>query len=818
MVDKPDIVKKLIEEEKLGKLQVKEEQNGYEVLEKPDDDIDKSNDFTDDTLASVTKIEEQELANINLSDIIESISDGFFVLDNNLVVSYFNNASEKLLGRKREDVLGHQLFEAFPEAKGSIFEEKYTWAVKEHKFVSFETFFGVEPYVDWYDVSVYPNENGISVFFQVITKRKQTDEALQKTTREAQFLAELLNRSSQPFAVGTIDGRLTKTNPAFCELTGYSEEELLTNISWNETLTPPEWREYEGERLQEVLATGKPQIYQKEYIHKDGRRIPVELLIHRSIDAEGNIENLFGFITDITERKKAEEELESASEEWKSTFDSISDLVSVHDKDFRIIKVNKAFAKTFGKKPDELIGKHCYELVHGTKEPIPNCPHRKTLETNEPTSEEFFEPHLGIHLNATTSPLYDGKGVVCGSIHLVKDINERKQAEEKLKKSEERFRDISFSMADWIWEVDKDGRYIFASGKVKEILGYESSELLGKTPFDFMSEDEAKRVGEIFKEIASEKKQIVDLENWNLSKQGEKVNLLTNGVPLLNENGELIGYRGVDKDITKRKIAEEKLKEAHEMLQTVNSNLERKVEERTIEIKKLLKQKDEFVNQLGHDLKNPLGPLLNLVPLLEKGETDPERKEIFEILNRNARHMKNLVTKTIELAKLNEPGTKLSFEDTNLLKEIEGVITKGKLLYGENKIEIGNKIGEDIMVNANKIMITELFDNLIGNSVKYSPDGCTITIDVKQDKDFVTVSIKDTGMGMTEEQLSHIFDEFYKADLSRHDFDSSGLGMSICERIVEKHGGKIWAESKGEGKGTTVFFTLPIYLPKKNNR
>jgi signal transduction histidine kinase len=85
----------------------------------------------------------------------------------------------------------------------------------------------------------------------------------------------------------------------------------------------------------------------------------------------------------------------------------------------------------------------------------------------------------------------------------------------------------------------------------------------------------------------------------------------------------------------------------------------------------------------------------------------------------------------------------------------------------------------------------------------------TITIDAKQDKDFVTVSVKDTGIGIAKAQLSRIFDEFYKADWARHDFDSSGLGLAICKRIVERHGGKIWAESSGEGKGTTMFFTLP---------
>jgi len=242
-----------------------------------------------------------------------------------------------------------------------------------------------------------------------------------------------------------------------------------------------------------------------------------------------------------------------------------------------------------------------------------------------------------------------------------------------------------------------------------------------------------------------------------------------------------------------------------------------KINDRTAEIEKLLKQKDEFVNQLGHDIKNPLGPLINLIPILEKRIDSPEYKEIFEILNRNTNHMKNLVTKTIQLAQLNSPSVTFSFEDTNLLSEIDDVIERGKLLFKEKNVEIENKISEDIVVKADKLKLTELFDNLINNAMKYCPNGGTITIDTKQDKDFVTISIKDTGMGITEEQLSHIFDEFYKADLARHDFDSSGLGLSICKRIVEKHGGKIWAESEGEGKGTTMLFTLPVSSKKADD-
>ncbi|MCJ7775400.1 MAG: PAS domain S-box protein, partial [Desulfobulbaceae bacterium] len=161
------------------------------------------------------------------------------------------------------------------------------------------------------------------------------------------------------------------------------------------------------------------------------------------------------------------------------------------------------------------------------------------------------------------------RGIKKSHTELQQEVEERKQVEAVLRESEERFRDISFSMADWIWEVDRDGKYTFASESVKEILGYAPKELIGKTPFELMAEDGEKGIGEAFKIIASEKKPIVDLEHWNLTKEGKGVCLLTNGVPILNDKGELCGYRGVDKDITEKKKAQDTLKESEEKYRTL---------------------------------------------------------------------------------------------------------------------------------------------------------------------------------------------------------------------------------------------------------
>lgn len=136
------------------------------------------------------------------------------------------------------------------------------------------------------------------------------------------------------------------------------------------------------------------------------------------------------------------------------------------------------------------------------------------------------------------------------------------KAEQALRESEERLRDILFSTADWVWEVDENGVFTYSSQQGLELLNATNDEIIGKTPFDFMPKEEAKRISSIFKQLVKEKAPIKDLENWNIDKNGEMICLLTNGVPVINEKGEFKGYRGVDKDITERKVAENAIRQS----------------------------------------------------------------------------------------------------------------------------------------------------------------------------------------------------------------------------------------------------------------
>jgi PAS domain S-box-containing protein len=159
------------------------------------------------------------------------------------------------------------------------------------------------------------------------------------------------------------------------------------------------------------------------------------------------------------------------------------------------------------------------------------------------------------------------------NLKLQAEISERKRVESELRESHARFRDIALSTSDWLWEVDAQGRYTFCSEKVESVLGYTPQEIMGKTPFDLMSPGDAERISRQFKNLAAERAPIVDLENWNVHKDGHSVCLLTSGIPILDAQGNLMGYRGTDKDITERKRAEAALRESEERLRILFDNL-----------------------------------------------------------------------------------------------------------------------------------------------------------------------------------------------------------------------------------------------------
>ncbi|HME44335.1 MAG TPA: PAS domain-containing protein, partial [Syntrophorhabdales bacterium] len=176
---------------------------------------------------------------------------------------------------------------------------------------------------------------------------------------------------------------------------------------------------------------------------------------------------------------------------WEATFDAITDLVSIIDRDFRIIKVNKAFAQALKKAPQELLGHKCYETIHGSTEPSKSCPHNQALQSGKSVAEEFWEPHLEKYVQVSVSPLLNLKNEMIGSVHIIKDITNRKNAEDTLRQSEERFRltfdqsPIGAALLD-----AKDGHFARTNGAFCRFTGYSKEELAQLTFRDLTHPDD----------------------------------------------------------------------------------------------------------------------------------------------------------------------------------------------------------------------------------------------------------------------------------------------------------------------------------------
>jgi PAS domain S-box-containing protein len=444
--------------------------------------------------------------------------------------------------------------------------------------------------------------------------------------------------------------------------------------------------------------------------------------------------------------------------------------------------------------------------------------------------------------------------------------NQLKKIETDLYNTEQRYYQLIENINEGIWVLDKHFQTTYVNSFLSTMLGYTPGDMLGTNFFEYMQTTSKHEAEE--KLLHIEDLSNVTFEFDFLRKDKMSFTACLRISSLTDDKGSSIGVIVSLQDVSERKkmehdlgvkldklqkselatlnimedlqntisaltVAEAQIRDKNNELQTINSelntarealtvlnrDLEKKVQERTADVENLLKQKDEFINQLGHDLKTPLTPLNILIPIVKDKEQDPKQKELLNVISNNIQYMKNLVIKTLSLAKLNSSNYMFILEELNLSENVRNILEMDSTFFQGKNVNIQNNIPEDIIVQADFLQIKELFDNMLSNAVKYSqPDSVHITLDAQKKDDYVLVAIKDSGIGLDANQIDHVFDEFYKVDYSRHDLQSTGLGLSICKRIVEKHGGKIWVESQGKGKGSTFYFTLkaPPKKPQEN--
>jgi len=529
----------------------------------------------------------------------------------------------------------------------------------------------------------------------------------------------------------------------------------------------------------------------------NGEKTWVSVVKAPRYDEDENVVGIIGISRDITERKKAELELHESEEKYRTIFENSAVAIMMTNEKEQIISWNSYTEKLLGVGEKELLKKPVKELY-------PEGEWLKIREKN--IRKKGMQHHLETKMlkkngetadvDISLSVLKNKNGTITGSIGVIRDITSRKKMEENLKIKDSAI----YSSINAIAITDLKGNITYVNPSFLKLWGYKNKEnLIGEPIVNFWQ-----MKGKFVEVIDA----VLNKDGWVGELKAERENtsifdLQLSATSIKNSQNQPICMMASFVDITRRKWAEKKL---HEL----NQDLEDKVKERTKEIENLLKQKDEFISQLGHDLKTPLTPLNSLLPILRKKETDEQVIKYLDLMIRNARYMKNLVEKTLKLALFSSTSFNLDIKDINVFNVLYGVIQNMGDSFEKNNIKVVNLVDKNVVIKTDQLRLEELFNNVISNAVKYSPDGGKITIFAEKEKNKIKFSVKDTGQGMTKEQSDKIFDEFYKADESRHDFNSSGLGLSICKRIVEKHGGRIWVESSGLGKGSTVYFTLKL--------
>ena len=314
-------------------------------------------------------------------------------------------------------------------------------------------------------------------------RRARAEQALAGSEERARFLAAILEMSSQPFYTGYADGRFGVTNPAFCELLGYTETELK-EISWK-SLTATASAESEEKDLDGLVATGLPRRYEKELVRKDGSRVPVEIFAHRAVDSGGNIRFFYSFVTDVSERNRVLAEARKARRDWEMIFSAIGEPAIVLDSSRRILEANDAVLRLTGKTREELRTLHCWEVFHGPRVsgPPESCPFECMKESGRhETSTMEISLTGGTYMVACT-PVFDEAGNLSRTIHIATDITALKRAEQSLTESEARYRTIFEKSTDAV--IIMNGTILDCNPAAGQLWGRSRDRIIGHDPVEF---------------------------------------------------------------------------------------------------------------------------------------------------------------------------------------------------------------------------------------------------------------------------------------------------------------------------------------------
>jgi PAS domain S-box-containing protein len=512
------------------------------------------------------------------------------------------------------------------------------------------------------------------------------------------------------------------------------------------------------------------------------------------------------------ERRAAERAMSESEKRFRAVVEDQTDLICRFKPDGLLTFVNDSFCHFHGKSSDELIGTNFFQTLSKEDAAVP-LSYINSMPADEPVVS--FDYRLrsrddqAVWHQYRVRRLFEEKGDTREFQAVIQDITRRKQSEEALRMSEEKYRSLIDHIPDVVWTANSNRELIYISGNADKVLGYNSADLLGgQLWLNRIHPEDAARVEQAYQKLFSQGEKF-DVEYRFSRKDGEWIWLHNRALTTCQREGAMCAD-GIFKNITQRRLAEAALQQTKEAAEAANL------------------AKSQFLANMSHELRTPLNAVIGFSEILADktfGElNDRQLKYSNNILN-SGRHLLQLINDILDLAKVEAGHVELMCNDFNIVKALSEVQTIVKTLANKKHIEIGIWTAPDLpSLFADEAKFKQIMYNLLSNAIKFTPDGGKVFVaadrhnavgpDKSQTGECTRIAVSDTGIGIKANDQERIFKEFEQVDSSYgRQQQGTGLGLALTKRLVELHGGRIWLESEGiEGKGSTFTFLIP--LPK----
>lgn len=637
------------------------------------------------------------------------------------------------------------------------------------------------------------------------TKRKQAEQEL----RDSEERFRLLVSGIKDYAVCMLDpdGRISSWNTGAEVVFGYRAHEI---VGKHFRCFYPAAEQDAGKPEHDLEVATRTGRFEEEdrRLRQDGTLFRAHVDMRALRDDSGALRGFTQVTRDVTERREAEEALRRSEARKSAILETALDAIVTMDQEARIIEWNPAAEKIFGYSRELALGRAFTDLMTAaSNEELARKGLTRYLQTGRGRLLGQRMELVAIRAHGAEFPVELTITHLAGEDQLVftsfiRDITERRRTEEALRKSEERFRLLVENVEDYaIYMLDPHGRVTTWNAGAERIHGYGAQEVVGRRFHRFHTpEDCDRRKPDQALAVATTEGRFQD-EHWLVRKNGTAFWASFVITALRDENGRLTGFSTIARDVTKRKNAEDEIRR-------LNAALERQVQERTAELQAAYGEIEAFSYSISHDLRAPLIHIAGFVEML-KSELGPRldgrsRRHLDTICD-STEHMSRMIAGLLALSRLDRAEMrKVRLHLGDLVRDVQR-----ELAAGLQNREVAWMVGDLPEVHADPVLLRQALVNLLSNALKFTRTRAGARIEIGSAPGPVedVVHVRDNGVGFDMKYATKLFGVFQRLHPAT-EFEGTGVGLASVRRIIQRHGGRVWAES-APNEGATFYFSLP---------